>query len=121
MDDMKFYRYEAREYASLDMDGDYVSSPIPNPKLELREYRLIKETPKGYWIGFEGFHSDVWKKWVSKTSRRRFAYPTNEEALENYIKRTQRRIKILERQAWTCEIALGQAEILQKRLEVQNK
>lgn len=48
---MKFYRYEAVQYATIDHDGEYVSSPFPNPKLELRTYDLIKETPKGYWIG----------------------------------------------------------------------
>ena len=49
---MKFYRYEIVEYAEHDIDGELVSPLIPNPKLELREYDLFKETPKGYWIGY---------------------------------------------------------------------
>ena len=121
---MKFYRYVAVEYASLGVDGDYESSKFPNPKLELRDYDLIKETPKGYWIGYGFYIPNNLRgnaKWVSKTGRKRYAYPTKEEALENYIKRTQKRIKILERQAWTCKITLGLAENMQKRLEVENK
>ena len=38
---MKFYRYETREYASLDMDGEYEPSPYPNPKLEVTEFSLL--------------------------------------------------------------------------------
>lgn len=118
---MIFYRYEAREYADIDRDGEFVSPTIPNPKLELSKYRLIHETSKGYWIGLEGFHSDVWKKWVSKTSRKRFAYPSKEEALAAYIKRTEKRVKILKRQIWSSEISLGFAKSLVNKLEIQNK
>jgi len=109
---MKFYRYETIQYASLGMDGEYVSSPIPNPTLQLIEYDMLKETPKGYWIGFGGFGYDKynWKKWVSKTSVKRYAYPTKEEALQNFIKRTERRIKIMKYQLLSCEIGLGKAK-----------
>lgn len=106
---MKFYRYEAVEYATTDMDGEYVSSPYPNPKLEVRTYDLIKETPKGYWIGYLnpfGVRMGDWQKWVSKTSRKKFAYLTKEEALTNFIKRTERRVGILDRQLTTCRIVL---------------
>jgi hypothetical protein len=104
---MNFYRYESVEYAVLDYDGDYVSSPIPNPKLELRTYELKKETNKGYWIGFNGFSS--YKKWIPKISKKRYAYPTKEEAIINYIKRTEKRIKILQRQIYCSEITLRYA------------
>ena len=112
---MKFYRYEAREYAVLDIDGEYVSSAIPNPRIELRKFDLIKETPKGYWIGFflnKWNKEPHFKRWVSKTTRKRFAYPTKEEALTNYIKRTERRIKIMKRQILVAEIALGYAKVI---------
>lgn len=109
---MKFYRYEAREYAVLDYDGEYVTSSIPNPRLEVQEYELVKETPKGYWIGLyvKQYDKPYWKKWIPKKSRSRYAYPTKEEALENYIKRTERRISILKRQLWSSEIALRTAK-----------
>jgi len=112
---MKFYRYETVEYAVHDIDGELVSSPFPNPKLELRKYDLIKETPKGYWIGFKnnyGIKIGTWQKWISKTSRKRFAYPTEKEALNNFILRTERRIKILDRQLISCKIGL---EIAKKK------
>jgi len=35
---MKFYRYEAIQYAEHDIDGELVSPKIPNPTIELREY-----------------------------------------------------------------------------------
>lgn len=107
---MKFYRYEAVQYAVHDHDGEFISPLFPDPKVELREYVLIKETPKGYWIGIGGFSSFYWKQWVSKTAKKRYAYPTKEEALLNYIKRTERRIKILKNQLLTSELALNIAK-----------
>ena len=114
---MEFYRYEIREYASMDFDGDYVASHIPNPTVELRRYSKLRETPKGYWIGFGGgFRQLSWKKWVSKTSLRRYAYPSKEEAMQNFIKRTEKRSRILKRQALCCDIALGQAEVIRAKI-----
>lgn len=114
----KFYRYETVEYAVLDMDGDFTRPNIPNPKLELIVYNLFKETPKGYWIGYgspNGLLSG--KRWVSKISKKRYAYPSEEEALTNFIKRTERRIEILSRQKMSCELSLYDAkQILKKQV-----
>ena len=74
-----FYRYEAIQYASLGIDGEYESPKIPNPKVELRTYNLYKETPKGYWIGYGNLVDAKLRgqaHWVSKTAKKRFAYPT---------------------------------------------
>ena len=73
---MTFYRYE----------------PI-NDRITLYEFNLIEETSKGYWIG-----RLTTKQWIPKESKKRFAYPTKEEALINLITRTKRRISILESQ-----------------------
>lgn len=113
---MKFYRYEAVEYASTDIDGEYISPTYPNPKLELRDYEVIKETSKGYWISHFPYKDlsnwkYLWKKWVSKTSKKKYAYPTKEEALINYIKRTERRIKILDWQLRACNVGLNKAKV----------
>ncbi len=108
---MKFYRYEAVQYASLDMNGEFYSSSIPNPQLNLIELNLFKETAKGYWIGYgnsSGLKSGA--RWVSKTSKKRYAYPTKKEAIENYIMRFKKRIKILEYQLWYCKISLSLPE-----------
>jgi hypothetical protein len=117
---MNFYRYEIVEYATIGHDGDFVSSPIPNPSVVLREFNLYKETPKGYWIGYGSMDSDSLRsqaRWVSKTSRKRYAYPTKEGALQGFISRTKRRESILERQAWSCRIALSSAENMLKELQ----
>ena len=106
---MNFYRYEIIEYAVTGADGEYVDSHFPNPKVEVREYELLRETPKGYWVGYGsfGYSQYSWKKWVSKTTKKRFAYPTKEEAMVNFIKRTEKRAKILERQLQVCNISLN--------------
>jgi len=108
---MKFYRYEAIVYAELDHDGDYVSPRIRVPSIVLTELNLHKETPKGYWIGYghpdNGLQSH--SRWVSKTATKRYAYPTKEEALTNYIKRTEKRIRILKSQLDECEYGLMKA------------
>jgi hypothetical protein len=107
---MKFYRYEVVEYAQKDYDGEYMNPTFPNPCLELREYDLIGETPKGYWVGYTMGSSFIPKKWVSKTSKKRFAYPTTEEALTNFIKRTEKRMNILDWQLQVCKISINLAK-----------
>jgi len=109
---MEFYRYEAIVYANIDHDGEFVSPRIRVPKIVLTTLNLHKETPKGYWIGYghpdNGLHGH--SRWVSKTAKKRYAYPTKEEALTNYIKRTEKRIKILKSQLQECEFGLMKAE-----------
>jgi hypothetical protein len=99
-------------------DDDYYGSyHFSDIRLELEEYDLVKETPKGYWIGSYINHRSepFWKKWIPKESKKRFAYPTKKEALENYIKRTESRIKILESQKFECQIGLRRAKELKKK------
>ena len=91
---LKFYRYEDVQYE----DG---------PRIMERLYYLVRETPCGYWISTrrhyneadEGewfFNIDERKRWVSKTSIKRWAYPTKEEAMANFKARKRRQIDILE-------------------------
>lgn len=70
---------------SLWTDGDC--------KPYLSTYLLVRETPKGYWLRNEHFYGDEF--WVSKTSRKRRAYPTKEEALNGYLHRKRRQVLIL--------------------------
>jgi len=76
----------------------------------LEQFKVIKETPKGYWLTFPWsapFHGEYnWKKWVSKTSRKRFAYPTKEEAWDSYCIRRKRRVMHLQRQLDEATLAL---------------
>lgn len=62
----------------------------PTPLLE--KFTVIKETPKGVWLATE-WSPDYPFKWVSKTSRKRFAYPTLEEAQYSYRVRQAWRLK----------------------------
>lgn len=89
---MKFYRYYYKVY------GSSTDIFIPEVKILCGEFNLLKETPKGYWIiqgDINQLNSD--KIWVSKSSVKRYAYPTKKEALINLLKRTEIRSKILRR------------------------
>jgi hypothetical protein len=110
---MKFYRYRAENSAVHDIDGELMTPSIPNPYIVLEEYFLNRETPKGYWIGYEengdGYLHSAFK-WVSKTARKRYAYPTKEEALQSFIKRKEKQIKILKYQLSNAGMALLNAK-----------
>lgn len=108
----RFYRYVIR---------DYGESYLLNVKVALEEYNLHKETPKGYWIGYGSLSGLIGKSiWVSKTSKKRFAYPSKQEALNNFILRTQRRLNILSYQAKVCEYAIGDAKQLMDEIKFTN-
>jgi len=109
---MKFYRYRAVQYADIDMFGEFSSSSFLNPSIVLDTYNLVKETPKGYWIAYGGVTGNLTgeKRWISKTSRKRYAYPSKEEAMVNFIKRTESRINILQKQVDFCKSALSIAK-----------
>jgi hypothetical protein len=91
---MKFYRYEDVQYT----DG---------PRIHELVLYLVRETPCGYWISprrhYNEADEDKWffyygdrKRWVSKTTRKRYAYPTKAEAMANFKARKRRQIDILE-------------------------
>lgn len=90
----KFYRYNGINF----YEG--------RSKVDLDIFFLIKETPKGYWIGNDWLE----KKWVSGKTRKRFAYPTKKEALNSFIARKKRQIKILDSQLHNAKIYLDVAE-----------
>lgn len=73
------YRYDRNIY-SEEFDA----------RLILRSFPVIKETEKGFWILVYGS-----KKWTPNDTKKRYAYPTKEEAYINFQKRTERCIKIL--------------------------
>ena len=118
---MKFYRYNIINYASLDSTGDFISPKIPDPRVVLSIFSLFKETPKGYWIGYGDYKMPGRLRstaiWVPKTSRKRYAYPSEEEALNSFIKRQERRIKILKYNLLNSGIALDIA----KKMTIDNK
>jgi hypothetical protein len=66
--------------------------------LYFREYKVIRSTPTGHWIKVS--YGDVkWygsgEKWTSFVSARRWAYDTKEAALQSFLARKNRQIKIV--------------------------
>ena len=98
---MKLYRYE---YLVTDEEGTV--------ELVCREYLVQKETPKGYWISMSWSK----KKWISKTARKRYAYPTKAEALNYFILKSQSHIA---RMNWRIEI-VSAAVLLAKLTKEEN-
>ena len=88
-----FYRYETYQEASYNDEYGHASYGSV-AKIRLNEYKLVRVTPRGYWI-IEDIH--IWngeisdynmkhsKKWIPKKSRKRYAYPTKEEAIESFM------------------------------------
>lgn len=102
---MVFYRYEREQYCQYGSLG-------------LTEFNLVRETPKGYWICLgnpEQLHSKP--KWVSKTSKKRYAYPTKEQALENALRRTESRIRHLNGLIERAEMHLRQIDKIKLELK----
>ena len=76
------------------------------------EYVPVKETPKGWWIDYWGDKGQA-RKWVSKTGKKRFAYPTKELALESFVARKQHMIAKLEYTLEMTKTALELAKQIQ--------
>lgn len=74
------YRYE-RYY-------DYMYEVSRQDKVKLVMYNILRYTLSGVWIKPKYKN----EKWVSLTGKKRFAYPTKKEALDNFIKRTAKAI-----------------------------
>lgn len=94
---MNLYRYDTyRQCTSTDesMERCLASKAV----VYCSEFEVIKETPKGYWIntGFNQLLSP--NKWVSKTSRKRFAHLSKDNAWESFIARKKRQVQILQAQ-----------------------
>ena len=64
--------------------------------VQFTRIKLLKETKKGWWV--QNPVAPNLPKWVSKTSRKRYAYPTKEEALESWKIRKRWRVLHLKKQ-----------------------
>lgn len=96
---MKLYRYE------INCLGDTM---VPANYIDLKEYDVIGETPKGYYINKYSF---VHKKtWVSKTGKKRFAYPTKEEAMNYFMHRCMTIIRVMKWRIAEWKIVLSLAK-----------
>lgn len=120
---MKFYSYHLKRNYSYDVYRDLLN--YETTSLELRTYSVVKKTPKGYWIQ-ECYNCDIKgsgiygemlcgeKFWVANDAVKKRAYPTKKEALNSFIKRQEKKIKIVSRQLKDAEIGI---KIAEKKLE----
>ena len=84
------YRYDVRRVSVVrDAERELYGSRL---EFKLYYHPIVSETPKGVWIGYIALPTEKWK-WVSNTARKRFAYPTKEEALDAYIARKEAYVK----------------------------
>jgi len=100
------YRYEDILYGSEDSYGENPPNP-PTLKVELREYPIIKKTPKGTKIDISGKY-----RIVRDNAKNQFACKTKEEAILSFIFRKKRQLEILTERAKYVKIALEKAENL---------
>ena len=100
---MRFYRYT---------NDSYWTERGCEVCITLNEYELVRETPKGYWIARRGCARYDWapKRWVSKTSRRRFAYPDKDLAWGSFMARSVGRVGHLKRQLEAAELGFAAAK-----------
>lgn len=110
---MKFYRYN---------DIDVYNHGI---EVRLETLYLVRETDKGYWISHHPNYNEhatlhaVWDKprWISKTSRKRYAYPTKSEALEGFYYRKRRAVELFHFSLEKARRALDVAKTMLKEME----
>ena len=110
-----WYRYEdyAVSNGSFNADGDYESFGPSTIKVRLREYRVVKVTPKGVRLGGVlsngGWYSSD-TRLVLHDSRKKYAAPTLEEAKMHFIARKSRQLGIYRARVRHVEQALAVIE-----------
>lgn len=115
---VRFFRYESMQWAP---PVDERGNPDGAGSIEVIEhvFRVTRKTPKGVWI--ENLESDFFhfRRFVRNEGKKRFAYPTREEAREGFRRRKARQISILKKQLQAAEVArelIDQPEGDQKRI-----
>lgn len=71
-------------------------------RLYLSSYKVVGKTPKGVYIETENYE----KRLVINDWRKKYAYPTKEEAMVAFIRRKERQIAILESQLHFAKVYL---------------
>lgn len=100
---MYLYRYQEHTNVAIHDKGRL---NFPCVELKLITFYIVKETPCGFW--FTTVYNEIIPtkdRWVSKTSRKRYAYLTKKEAFHAYQKRKQAQIQILKDKLELAKIA----------------
>lgn len=111
------YRYEdkLRSVGGFDVHGDYEHAYY-DVDLIFREYLIEKHTKCGVWINMPFYPYK--KRFINLTAKKKFACLTKQEALESFIKRKIRQIKILKQQLSGAEKAYRMALYKEEKLQV---
>jgi hypothetical protein len=90
-----FYRYEYDCTGSFDSDGDYLGRS--EDTIRLYQFAVSKETPCGVWIEPDGNRLTK-RKFIKMNALRHWALWSKEAALDSYIARKEKQIRILQEQ-----------------------
>lgn len=88
------YRYEG--YVNEDYCGLIESG---NVSVNIQTYRIERHTPRGVYL----FNYGGKQRFVLLSGRKRYAYPTEEEALKSFIERKRRQVRLLRSQIDSAE------------------
>lgn len=99
----KLYRYQ-EFHTWPESDLGFSSELFLHTRLKCYDFNILRFTKCGCWI--EG------EKFVLLSGKKRYAYPTKEEALESFKRRKAMQIKILTRLLAQAKNALSEAKII---------
>jgi hypothetical protein len=111
----KLYRYYEFITSGIP-DEEYFTTSSIHTKVELATYDVMKKTLSGAWIRY-WTKTGKSKKFVNLKAKKKFACPTQEEALESFKKRKKRQIQILEQQLEVARTALNVSESIKTENE----
>lgn len=102
-----WYRYEETRYSP---GCDETDNPLPGTivKVHALEFGVIKKTPKGAWIARNWGAGNLSgeKRFVLLAATKRYACPTEEEALTSFLARKRKQIAIYARRIRVAEAAI---------------
>lgn len=110
------FRYDDRVYSVVDVSPSGIERICNSPvRIELSTFKVLKETPCGFWIDYA-----FSKKWVSKIAKKRFAWEREEEAILSLLARKNRQQSIYRLKLGKAMDAIGLAEDELRRIRVRN-
>lgn len=115
MADDIWYRYIDIQFAPP-MDEFEHLSVGGEVKVHLQEYKVIRETPKGVWLcSVIGDYECSDRRFVLRGTRKQFACPTKEQAMESFVARKKAQIRIYTARIKRAEEALLDLKRLKER------
>jgi hypothetical protein len=91
------WRCEAKRYSYV-IDADADRYGVTDPRLEMWWWEIDRATAKGAWVA---------GRFVLLTATKRWACPTEQEALESFMARKKKQIRILSTQLKRAEADLA--------------